>query len=306
MADVRTRVNDFAIKCYRYSIGPSLLILMLGILIAIFVLALIAYRKPFSALKDKNIEIVAAFIPPNIKEDGQGREADIIRSALKLGDVRPELKTRSVRFHVEPFGKHWYSYETDDRFDAVATVPTIADLRGHTSKFYIMYRNGVGVLDGKGAQEPITNLEQMDGERVISFAGAAQVIPGLKELVKRGKFKAYLEREDQRTHSWMLLNGKVDAVIADAMIFSEFNDRIFADGKAKRHAIQFYSHAFMPTCYTMVFRNAEYRDQFDDGLRKMIDGGQLYQIDQNYMTAQIRQWDVQYLMSKGEAPCHSK
>jgi hypothetical protein len=247
------------------------------------------------------IEISAGLVPPDVKEDGSGREADIIREALRRGDENNVLGNKQLRFHVQPFGKHWYSYQTDDRYDAVATVPNTVSLLGYRSAFYITYRNGVGVI-AESSLQPIAKLQDLSGKRVVSFTGAKKTLDGLGEQVRH--FKTYIEREDQRVHSWMLLNGLVDDVIADAMVFSHFNQRIFEEER-RSVSIQFYATPFKPTCYTMMFRKAEYRDLFDKGLKKMIGDGTLYEIDQRYLTGEIRNWDVQYLKPGGEAPCQS-
>jgi hypothetical protein len=287
-------IHKFAVRRNLY------LALCLISLTAIVALALGTYAKPSSA-----IEIAAGVIPPDMREDGGGREADIISRALRLGDEEGRIGSKQIRFHAEPFGKHWYSYQTNDFYDAVATVPDNLELSGYRSAFYITYRNGVGFV-AEEPPRPITSLQQLDGKRVIAFAGAAKVIPGLEQRVPH--FKVYIEREDQRTHSWMLLNDQVDGVIADAMIFSYFNRLIFDEGKVRRAAIQFYAQPFRPTCYTMMFRNAEYRDLFNKGLKEMIDNGELYGIDQTYAPDEVKskKWDVQYLGSGGEAPCRDQ
>jgi polar amino acid transport system substrate-binding protein len=278
----------------------------LVLLLGVFALALrVAYQR--SPAEIGAIEIAAGLTPPDMSigdcddqmgdEVGCGREAEIIRSALRLGGTRIGIQNKPIRFHVEPFGKHWYSYQTEEHYDAVATVPKTLNLVGHRSDPYITYQNGIGVI-ADSPQRP--SLQQLYGKRVVAFAGAADVIPGLADQIEH--FKAYIEREDQRAHSWMLLEGQVDGVIADAMIFAEFNHRISDDMKQGHVSVQFSAKSFAPTCYTMMFKNAEYRDAFNEGLRIMIQDGQLYRIDQKYMS-KIRNWDAQYLISAGRVPC---
>ena len=255
------------------------------------------------AASGKTINIVAGLIPPEMNRDGTGREADIIRTALTLGSSgEPGVKAAKVRFFVEPFALHWHSYDIDKRFDAVSTVPGVVKIDGYKSMFYIMYRNGIGVL--RDRESPVTSLEQLKGKRVVAFPGAWNVLPELNRL-DRGYFTLFIEQPDQRLHSLMLFNGTVDAVIADAMIFAHFNAEVSKDGGVKARPVQFFAEGFQPTCYRMVFRKAEYRDLFDDGLRKMIERNQLLTIDRTYVdeTIKDKDWDVQYIGPGGEPRC---
>jgi ABC-type amino acid transport substrate-binding protein len=114
-------------------------------------------------------------------------------------------------------------------------------------------------------------------------------------------FSLFIERQNQRDHSLMLLNGQVDAVIADAMIFSYFNKSLLKGKAVRNQAAPVFTEAFAATCYKMVFRNAEYRDLFDDGLKKMIANGQLRKIDDDYTRSS--DLDVRYIGADGAPRC---
>jgi ABC-type amino acid transport substrate-binding protein len=251
----------------------------------------------------KKIYIAAGLVPPNMKEDRSGREADIITTALAIGDAKtPQIKKEQIQFVVEPFGRHWYSYETDKRFDAVTTVPGFMRLDGHASRYYILYRNGIGSLPSRGisGSPPNKTLEQLEGKRVVSFPGAARVLPEIRSL-RDNYFSLFVERQDQRDHSLMLLTGQVDAVIADAMVFSHFNERLLKEKAVRHQPAPVFTEAFAPTCYKMVFRNAEYRDLFDDGLKKMIASGRLREIDDDYTKSS--NLNVEYVGADGAPRC---
>jgi ABC-type amino acid transport substrate-binding protein len=96
----------------------------------------------------------------------------------------------------------------------------------------------------------------------------------------------------------MLLSGQVDAVIADAMIFQHYN-RALLDGKGP---LPVFTDAFEPTCYAVVFRNADYRDAFDRGLSEMIRGNLLERIDEKYIQSSGLGSEIHYA-EDGKEPC---
>ena len=243
----------------------------------------------------KKFYIAAALLPPNMNEDRTGREADIITTALAMGDRKPVARER-IQFIIEPFARHWFRYQNDKRFAAVATVPGFLELEGYKSKYYIMYRNGIGSF---ASNEPI-DLAHLRGKRVVTFPGASRVIPELTSL--KDYFALLVEREHQLEHSEMLIRGQVHAVIADAMIFAHYNDKVLGG----RRPSPVFTDAFAPTCYVMVFRNAEYRDVFDSGIEKMIVSGELGRIDERYIRSSALGADVHYVGDDGAPRCPSQ
>src|SRR5450756_814170 len=246
-----------------------------------------------SPQEQKKFYIAAALVPPYMNENRTGREADIITAALGMGDRKPVAPER-IQFIVEPFSRHWFSYQNDKRFAVVATVPGFLELEGYKLKYYIMYRNGIGSF---ASSDPI-DLAHLRGKRVVTFPGASRVIPELGSLPK-DFFALFVEREHQRDHSEMLIRGQVDAVIADAMIFAHYNGMVLGG----RGPSPVFTDAFAPTCYVMVFRNAEYRDVFDSGLAKMIESGQLRRIDERYIQSSGLGPDIHYVGDDGAPKC---
>lgn len=239
----------------------------------------------------ETLYIVAPLLPPNMRDDRTGREAEIIRAALEKGEAR----ALRIRFVVQPFARHWFSYQNDPRFGAVTTVPDTLQLSGYRSKHYVMYRNGIGAM----AESGLRDLAQLEGKRVVTFPGASQFIGDLAKL-PRDYFGLLVERPDQAEHSEMLLSGQVDAVIADAMIFQHYNREQLGPGAS----LPTFTDAFKPTCYAMVFRNADFRDAFDRGLTEMIRGNLLRPIDERYVQSLGLGADIHYV-EDGREPCSS-
>jgi hypothetical protein len=157
--------------------------------------------------------VVVGLVPPHMNENGSGREAEYLTHLLG----------KSPTFYVPPFTRHWNSFQDDARYDAVATVPAEMVLGRNEStvflsKAYIQYQNGIGYdPDAFGGDVDPSNLAQLAGRRVAAFAGAADIVVGLRANI--AKFAQYIEVKDQRVQSTLLQERKVDAVIEDELIF---------------------------------------------------------------------------------------
>jgi polar amino acid transport system substrate-binding protein len=255
----------------------------------------------------KTIYVAVGLVPPNEEKNRSGREAEIIATALEMGDSKfltdgKPITHERIRFIVEPFAQHWYSYETETRIDAVATVPDSVELKGYKSEYYITYRNVIGMLPSRAALG--NDLTSLRGARVVSFPGALRIIPQLKAL-PQDYFGLFIERENQLDHSEMLMRGQVDAIIADAMIMAYLDRKVIADRTVKKKTLPVFTDIFAPTCYRMVFRDARYKQVFDSGLKKMIENGMLKEIDDRYLDLSNPGGAIHYLAAKGEQPCVS-
>src|SRR5262249_41531460 len=128
-----------------------------------------------------------------------------------------------VEFFVLPFTRHWDAFQRDTRFDAVTMVPAASpsgtdsagtaptpelNFNGFSSGIYIWYENGIvfraaDFPSGLGARP----IQALAGKRVVAFAGASAILPGLKENMRR--LSLYVERDDQFEHSMMLFRRSV-------------------------------------------------------------------------------------------------
>lgn len=222
------------------------------------------------------IRISTALLPPQMKQDGSGREAEIIGAALKAGNI-----DRPIEFHIHPFTRHWQSFKSDSRYHAVSTVPDDLDLDGPRSAVYIRYQNGViyrvaTFPDGLGAS-PTDALRK---RRIVAFAGAATILPEVRILSSDSTM--YLERQDQFSHSVMLANNIVDAVIAEELIFSFYMKSLTATADSRSVGRIAFDPIFCPTRYRMVFRDDKLRDAFNIGFQRIRDNGLLKTLEDRY------------------------
>ncbi|GGB51466.1 polar amino acid ABC transporter [Roseibium aquae] len=199
------------------------------------------------------IEILAGDLPPMIFADGSGREAELIKGAL-------ERCGHTVRFTVQPFTRHWKSYEAGTG-DAVATVPIGMPLPGTATSAYIEYQNGVSYLAGSEAS--FSSLDDLAGRSVLAFKGASDILPGLGEA--SAGFSEYREVTDQITQSRMLFGGRVDAIIGDGMLFAEYNRQLGSESNLGFDPAQpvSFQAVFDPSPYGLVFRDAALAADFE-------------------------------------------
>ncbi|MEL7543102.1 MAG: transporter substrate-binding domain-containing protein, partial [Pseudomonadota bacterium] len=224
----------------------------------------------------QTIRIVAPLLPPQIKENGTGREARIIEAAFAAGGI-----AKKIEFHVMPFTRHWQAFVSNERFAAVTTVPADVKVTGIRSTPYIDYQNGVFY---RRADHPRglgrDPLRQLATSRIVTFAGSTAILPQLQQLSATAPI--YIERADQLSHSVMLENGFVDAVIADELIF-EFYTRELLEAQFDNFATALaFAPVFCATPYQMVFRDFELRQAFNKGLKKIRRNGLLRRINLQY------------------------
>lgn len=220
------------------------------------------------------ISILAPNLPPMVMENGEGREAEIIRASL-------ERCGHTVAFTVQPFTRHWASYSDGDG-DAVTTVPMGMPLPGTATSSYISYQNGVSFL---GARESaFSALEDLSSHNVVSFRGASEILSGLADA--SGSFGDYREVTDQIVHSRLLFSGRTDAVIGDGMIFAEYNHQLASEssdlGFDPTQATVFKA-TFEPSQYGMNFRDEALAADFDRCFAEASADGTIDAINANWV-----------------------
>lgn len=208
----------------------------------------------------KDVNILASDLPPMMAKDGKGREAAII------GETLAACGHKAV-FTVVPFSRNWADYKNDSAgtFDAVTPVPPGMSLPGVPSVVHIRFQNGASVLKSSGLA--IQGVGDLGGQRIITFAGGKDILPGLKEAI--GGFADFQEKADQLIHSSLLFAKRVDVVLGDGLIFAEYNrqlqDKVKAGDKLNVDPGQdvIFTAIFPPSPYTVVFRDPALRDDFN-------------------------------------------
>jgi ABC-type amino acid transport substrate-binding protein len=198
-------------------------------------------------------------LPPQTFQSGEGRDASSLRVLLECAGVR------DARFRIFTFPRHWAGFLVSDDIQAISTVPgeSVVDRPGgrpiHLSEPYVHYQNGASTL----APLQVRSLAEVAGRRAVSFQGASSILPGLRDV--RASFAAYLEIGDQQQHSALLFSRAADVVLADGLIFAEYNRRLAEEPKG---ALPFdptqpvvFNPIFPRTPYRAAFRNAGLRDR---------------------------------------------
>ncbi len=221
------------------------------------------------------VTVLAPELPPMVTTDGTGWEASVVAETLAACGHK-------ALFKVVPSGRHLIDFREGDAVDAVTTVPVGVTMPGARSVPYIRYQNGASVLKSSGLR--VASLADLAGKRVIAFAGAPDILPGLRQAIPA--FADFRERADQMVHSNLLFAGRVDAVLADGLIFAEYNRQLLerAQGGAlpvdPRQEVVFTA-IFPPTPYTMMFRDAGLRDDFNRCYDGLVRSGRIDAIERD-------------------------
>lgn len=253
--------------------------------VLIFLLGLFGGVRKLGPDDSKVIRIVTALLPPQMDGDGRGREAEIIEAALRAGDVEPGIR---IEFHVLPFTRHWHAFKADgqsnNRYDAVTTVPDEISLGGLRSERYIQYQNGIiyrAESYPQGLPEAALDaLNALAKKRIVAFAGAAVVVGEMRKVSEQALI--YLERRDQLSHSIMFTGGTVDIVVAEELIFAHYTRQVLGAAFGQFAPKAVFDPVFCPTYYRLVFRSERYRDAFNAGLMRIRSNGTLRKILSKY------------------------
>ncbi|WCL53900.1 hypothetical protein [Gimibacter soli] len=177
-----------------------------------------------AAADEDSLVIAAPLLFPLYERNGGGVEEAIVIATLAECGLKPVIQ-------LQPFGRHLESFLQDEAVEAAVTV--ISAPAGVPYSFiYSSYQNSVITLRDRTTKPE--HLSDLAGMRVVSFPGAARILPGLGAV--RGSFATYIEIANQDAHSRLIMAGRVDAVIADKLIFAAYTNILGAqagqDGQA--------------------------------------------------------------------------
>lgn len=235
-----------------------------GVLLAALALLSAALAPPARA--QERFVVALPRLPPQTFQSGEGRDASSLRVLLECAGVR------DARFQIFTFPRHWAGFLISDEIQAISTVAGegVVDRPGgrpvHLSEPYVYYQNGASTL----APLQVNALSELAGRRAVSFLGASTILPGLGGV--RASLRAYQEIADQQQHSMLLFSRATDVVLADGLIFAEYNRRLAEEPKGTlafdptRPVV--FNPIFPRTPYRAAFRDAALRDRVNACLRQ--------------------------------------
>lgn len=225
------------------------------------------------AAQAADLVISAPVLPPHMTDQGDGREADIVRETL-------ERCGHEVTFETRFFGAHWKRYRQSERIDAVTTVPPGMDLPGHATDIYVRYQNGVSVL--ANSDHDIAALSDLRGLDIVTFENGLSIL-GIAD--KRDMFGSVREVADQEVHSRLLFGERVDAVLSDGLIFAAHNRDLREQGVEAYDVTQDvrFKAVVPPSKYVMAFRDRAIRDDFNRCFDKLKADGRVAEINKTYI-----------------------
>lgn len=213
-------------------------------------------------------------IPPFcFPETNSGIELEVIGEAL------------AYRGHV--LKPHYFSFARvplafkSHQVDAVMTDlgEDLSRFGGHYGDPAVLYDNVFITL--KERNLTIARPSDLDGLSVVSFQGAIKRYPAWLEPVR--KAGRYFELNDQALQVRTLMAGRYDVVLSDRHIFHYFTLELMRSGFSTKLVEE---HAFVtpnPQDYRPVFRDAQIRDDFNAGLRRLKESGRYQAIYDKYL-----------------------
>tara|TARA_R110000787_G_scaffold160068_1_gene273823 strand:+ start:756 stop:1505 length:750 start_codon:yes stop_codon:yes gene_type:complete len=214
-------------------------------------------------------------IPPYIfQKHNKGIEIDIISAALAY-------KGHTLKPLYFPLGRIPIAF-SHHLVDA-AMGDMGVDLKsqgGFYAQPAVIYDNVFITL--KSRNITIKTPKDLDSLTVVSFQGAEKRYP--KWLQKVIEEKRFYGVSDQLTQVKLLQFNRYDVVLSDRYIFRYFVKQMKLMNVIEPSEVE--EHQFTtinPTDYRPVFRDKQVRDDFNLGLKKLQDSGELQKIYDNYM-----------------------
>ena len=224
--------------------------------------------------------------------------AGVFRSSLNTSGVFKEIVGREERvinsifscmgykykLTIVPFGRHLSLFNSMKGIDAVATVYGNVKLKGFSTKSHVTYYNGVTYINSR-FEKDISSIVDMKGKRVIAFVGARKMFPRLNDYIPH--FKSYIETANQRSHSKMLFNNRVDFVISDAVIFAHNTADLQQSGKKIYRKMVKFKQIFKPQPFFMYFKSKILRKKFNKCLSFLESTRELEKLNIEYYNEMI-------------------
>lgn len=215
---------------------------------------------------------VSDSVAPYASQRGMGLLCDVMRESLSASGLAMETRFYSNQRALDLYRR--------GEIDAVA-IGNDAYNDAYSSESYIQFRNFAISL----AEKPlnIKSVKDLQGKRVVAFSRAYDFLgSAFREAVSDND--SYRELDHQRDQVLALLHGESDVAIADARIFNYYFrtlQRQYPADETLQKTLVFHP-IFAPSNYRAMFRDADVRDAFNRGYRKIVDNGTLDSIYARY------------------------
>jgi len=251
-------------------------------------LVLLATAGFLPADEPQKLFILAPDLPGKSEEGGVGRDSEIVAAVLHSCGY-------NIRFVVQPFGRHLWSYRHLDRVDGVMTAPLELQLSGFDTAAYIWYQNGA--LYSATRTAPIDNITDLYGLDVVTFQDGVRI---LDLEAEEKNFGSLYMSANQTLHSQLLMMGRVDAILADGMIVAEINRRVREKSNSRsvltnENDEYRFAPIFNPTPYKMVFKSKEIAERFDQCFDRLYKDGTITAINDRHMERYRDELHYRYL-----------
>lgn len=244
--------------------------------LTIFLVFALVSSPARSLYPDQGKVIIATGLsmPPYIIEGGtRGLLSEIIISSLEAVDLDVDLTYRS---NLEAF-RDFQQYKVD----AVINATTESFPSTYLSDVIIRFKNRIISLEEN--QIHIDQLEDLLNHSVIAFSAAHKLLgPEFSQLA--AQHESYQELIKQSDQAQALLDGSVDTIVADELIFKYFRSQLIRShpGNMQLRSPVIYHEVFPETRYRVAFHDEKLRDRFNTGYRMIRESGKLDRIHRRY------------------------
>ena len=252
----------------------------MNFLVKTIVFVLISYLGTLHNLawgQEHHIEMLAGLSKPPfvMANEDRGMQLEIIEAAFAKSN-------RFVRFTYLPLSRHLDVFHSRG-FDGIITLTEHQQAQGIClSAPYIVYQNVVVTLANSTLK--INKLDDLAELNVAAFQNATKFL-GEKYHAIFTNSPHYTELADQQSQVGLLFSGRVDALVMDINIFKHLlaNKRRESSNR-KDYNKEFVIHfLFKPRVYTAGFKNKQLCQQFDQGIKAIMDDGSYQQIIDSYL-----------------------
>ncbi|KAF0815065.1 putative histidine-binding protein [Andreprevotia sp. IGB-42] len=231
---------------------------------------LLALCAPLAHARDTVVRVgMIASIPPYVyASEDRGIEVDLIREALHRSG-------REARMVYTPLERVIYGFKSG-QIDAAATMDESSGLKAAYSAPYIAFRHVAVSLDNR--QLNINAISDLRNYRIVSFRRASSFLgPDFAAAAKAAPL--YREENNDVDLNRLLYKGSVDVVVGDERIFRAIMGQL-PEGIANPVRVH---RIFPPKPYSVAFRDARLRQDFDRAMAQMRADGSYTRIVAHYL-----------------------